>query len=699
MTLDIRTLVFLLGVTHVIQFAVLSHQYRVNRSLRGVGWWVLWSGVEVLAFTCMLLRGIPSLQSTAVMAQNGLLILGVMFFYIGILRFYDRKEDRRLLLFIYAAYLAGTSYFLFGQDDLNARGALISVTVALLAFLSAHALLVNKTRSTAASANLLAAVCIAHGGHFAFRLVVQLMVPPNANFFAPTLFNWTALLDAIVVGLLWTFGLILLISQRLNAAMKEAKEEMELVFNTIPDAVAISRLSDGLIVNVNDGFEALSGLRREECVGRTTLAVHAWKNPTDRETVVRQLREQGSCSSYEAVFQRKDGSELSGSMSATVFTLQDMPHVISVIRDVTERKEAEARIQVAQALSDAIIASIPGAFYLLDEHGRYARWNTFQRQAILGKPEEGMAGLSALDTIHPEDRALIQARIANVLQDGKEETVEGRVLLRGGPAFIWMLMTGQRMTIAGRPFLVGIGVDVSARKQAEEALRASLQEKEALLKEVHHRVKNNLQVITSLLRLESSRTSEPGAQRVLKDMQGRVVSMALLHEALYRTGIFGRVDLAKYLKQLADQLFRAHAASSAKRLLTLALSPVEVDIDQAIPCGLIVNELLTNSLKHAFAEGQAGEIRLSLQQDADGAARLQVSDTGAGLPRDFDSRRGKSLGLQLVSDLARQIGGRLEIDSVSGAAFAVIFTPAARHASLKAVTSYPASPASTTRSE
>ncbi|MCX6916073.1 MAG: PAS domain S-box protein [Verrucomicrobia bacterium] len=115
--------------------------------------------------------------------------------------------------------------------------------------------------------------------------------------------------------------------------------------------------------------------------------------------------------------------------------------------------------------------SIPGTFYLLDEHGRYTRWNSYQRDEILGQPEEQMAGMNALDTIHPEDRALIQARIANVLQDGKVELVESRVLLRGGPAFIWMLMTGRRMTIAGRPSLVGTGIDITERKQAEEALR------------------------------------------------------------------------------------------------------------------------------------------------------------------------------------------------------------------------------------
>ncbi len=170
---------------------------------------------------------------------------------------------------------------------------------------------------------------------------------------------------------------------------------------------------------------------------------------------------------------RKDGEKRLLHWSCRV--LKDLHgHVtgaLSTARDITERKRAETEIKNEQALSNTIIDSIPGTFYLLDEHGRYARWNTYQRDGILGKPEDQVAGMNAIDTIHPEDRALIQSRIANVLRDGKEETVEGRVLLRGGPAFIWMLMTGRRMTVAGRPFLVGTGIDITKRKATEQELR------------------------------------------------------------------------------------------------------------------------------------------------------------------------------------------------------------------------------------
>jgi PAS domain S-box-containing protein len=144
--------------------------------------------------------------------------------------------------------------------------------------------------------------------------------------------------------------------------------------------------------------------------------------------------------------------------------------------DITARKQAEEALRASQQLAESIIESIPGAFYMLDEAGQYVRWNAFQRNDIVGKPDDQIAGFPAIDTIHPNDRALIQTRIANVLRTGAVETVEGRVLLRGGPEFQWLLMTGRQLVVAGHPYLVGIGIDITARKQAEEALRESEQQ-------------------------------------------------------------------------------------------------------------------------------------------------------------------------------------------------------------------------------
>ena len=216
--------------------------------------------------------------------------------------------------------------------------------------------------------------------------------------------------------------------------------------------------------------------------------------------------------------------------------------------------------------------------------------------------------------------------------------------------------------------------DITARKTAELSVQASLHEKEALLKEVHHRVKNNLQVITSLLRLESGRSELSATREVLSAMVGRIRSMAQLHEALYRSKDFSAVDLGAYLGKLATQSFRTLGPASGAIQLRQELVSVRVSMDLALPCGLLVNELLSNSLQHGFPAGRSGEVRIELTLVDDGSRlRLRVSDTGVGLPADFAEKRGRSLGMQLVGDLARQLGSQLEIGEGPVAVFTVTF--------------------------
>ena len=274
----------------------------------------------------------------------------------------------------------------------------------------------------------------------------------------------------------------------------------------------------------------------------------------------------------------------------------------------------------------------------------------------------------------PEESPHAAERIARLMEQGQLsfETVHRR---KDG-SLVPTEVSARRISWRGQPAMMSICRDITARKQADELIRAALLEKEALLKEVHHRVKNNLQVITSLLRLEAGRSNHAETKSVLKEMQGRIRSMALLHETLYRSGNFAQVDLAAYLKQLSTQLFRSLVAQPGAIQFRLNVESVHLTTDQTIPCGLIVNELVTNCLKHGFPDGRTGEVRIELQPVSGGTQlRLRVSDTGVGLPADFESKRGKSLGLQLVSDLARQIGGQLEVGPGPSAVFEVTFTP------------------------
>jgi two-component sensor histidine kinase len=239
--------------------------------------------------------------------------------------------------------------------------------------------------------------------------------------------------------------------------------------------------------------------------------------------------------------------------------------------------------------------------------------------------------------------------------------------------------------------ILSVGTDITERKRAEEQIRASLREKEVLLKEIHHRVKNDLQVISGLLTLQAAQIGDERLQRVLKESQSRIWTMALIHQTLYQTGNLADIDMADYIRSLTGNLLSSHAQVAMPPTVSFNLLPVRLAIDKAIPLALIVNELVTNALKHAFPDGQPGEIRISLQErrctdPRTGAARraptnqdcaptyeLTIVDNGIGLPAGFDLKNQKSLGLQLVTMLARQLDGKLTIESKGGTSFAITF--------------------------
>jgi PAS domain S-box-containing protein len=213
--------------------------------------------------------------------------------------------------------------------------------------------------------------------------------------------------------------------------------------------------------------------------------------------------------------------------------------------------------------------------------------------------------------------------------------------------------------------------DITDRKRAEAQLQASLREKEVLLKEIHHRVKNNLQIISSLLDLQAETVADPRVRAIFEESQHHIQAMALIHESLYQSHDLARLDAADYLGRLSQQLFAAYQASDERITLKLDLDRVALEPNRAIPCGLLLNELLSNALKHAFPNGQTGEIHISLQV-CSGQATLCVRDTGVGLPEGLDFRHTDTLGLQLVYLLTEQLGGTITLEHAGGTTFTLI---------------------------
>ena len=350
--MDLRTLSLLLIITYILQVMALFIQYRANKTYRGIGWWALGFALMAIGFVFLQLRDIISNALITIIFGNTLSVLGTIFLYIGIMRFFDKKENPWIIISILAFFLLPFIYYTYGKNDISARTVIVSAVMAAISFLAAQGLFVIKPRKLTATANFIYVVFLVNGCFFVFRAAAVLLVAPVVSYFTPTLLQVAAFLEPFIIAILLTYGLIILVNQRLSTDTREAKDQFELIFNTGMDATMISRLPDGYIENINDSFTARTGFTRAEAVGKTSMDIQLWKEPADRQKAVKELVDKGYFEDFEAVFQRKDGSTVIGIMSAKLITLQGSQHVLSVTRDITERKRLEDELRQQATLDD-----------------------------------------------------------------------------------------------------------------------------------------------------------------------------------------------------------------------------------------------------------------------------------------------------------------------------------------------------------
>jgi PAS domain S-box-containing protein len=346
--------------------------------------------------------------------------------------------------------------------------------------------------------------------------------------------------------------------------------------------------------------------------------------------------------------------------------------LVGVTTDITERKRAERELQ--QSREDLDRAQDVGQIgsWRLDVRRNILTWSA-ENYRIFGVPSgTPLSYQTFLDAVHPDDRMYVDSQWQDGL-NGKPYDIEHRIVVQDQVK--WVREKAYLEFDDAGKLLGGFGItqDVTERKQTEERIRVALAEKDVLLKEIHHRVKNNMQVVSSLLALQAGQLADQAMHAILQDVTHRVRSMALVHEKLYQSVNMAHIEFADYAKSLLSYLWRAHETSTAGVQLKLDLESVLLSINAAVPCGLVLNELVSNSLKHAFLNGACGEIAVSLRRVTDGQVCLRVRDNGAGLPPDFDWRQADTLGLRLVQLLAGQLGATVEMSDNEGTEFAVTF--------------------------
>lgn len=430
--------------------------------------------------------------------------------------------------------------------------------------------------------------------------------------------------------------------------------------------------SEGRIVMANGQAERVFGYDRGELSGQAMECLvpqrFAAHHPAFRAEFLSSPQPRPMGIGRELYARRKDGSEFPVEIGLTPIESGTGLMVLADIIDITARKHLEERFR-------RVVEYAPSAMVMIDRQGRIVLVNA-QTEQLFGAARDELIGKS-IEILVPDRLRKEHVHFRNGFFGSPQARPMGvgRDLFArraDGSEFPVEIGLNPIETSEGPMVLASI-IDITERRKAQKKLEKALEEKTVLLNEVHHRVKNNLQVISSLLNLQATRAADPRVSTILNESQSHVRAMALTHQLLYERKDFSRINIGEYLDRLSQLLTGSYRDRSSRITIRQILPPdCHLDLERAIPCGLVVNELVTNAFKHAFPEGRSGTISIELKETGS-AFELAVSDNGIGLPEGFDLASVQSLGLQLVPLLIEQIGARLEIQNTSGARFVLHF--------------------------
>jgi PAS domain S-box-containing protein len=335
--------------------------------------------------------------------------------------------------------------------------------------------------------------------------------------------------------------------------------------------------------------------------------------------------------------------------------------------EVAQRREAEKKVQASLDYTRSVIEANPDLMVVLDTNGIILDVNA-AGEMLTGINKDQLIGTPYFKYL-VED-GTVQSAFAGLLEKGRIENLVRIQRIDGHITPLSVHATVIRGREGSNDRIIVAAHDITKQKQDEDAIRASLEEKVVLLREIHHRVKNNLQIIISLTSLQMRQTDDPVIRQIISETQNRVRAMSLVHEKLSRSTSLSRIDFADYTRFLATQLFSYFRTDTRRVQLDVSMNSIMVDINTAVPLGLLMNELVSNALKHAFSDGREGTIGISGTTEGD-RVTLVVRDDGIGMPPDLDWKNTASLGMRLVTSLVDQVNGTITLDSGSGTAWRI----------------------------
>ncbi len=459
--------------------------------------------------------------------------------------------------------------------------------------------------------------------------------------------------------------------KKAEQSLKESGEKYSLVVENSNDAIIIHH--DGIIQFANSTSSQFIGVPLSKLIGKPiTDFVH----PDYKKIVLDNFSKRKAGEDVEDIYEialvRKDGSSFPAEINVSLIQYQGEPAGLVFIRDITKRKKTEEALREREQLLSNVFQSMQEGVLVLNTDFKCTYWNKGMEQISKIKREEVIGSIpwKKFQFIKGKiEEAMKKAMRGNVsrgielkysLPDGKEGwTTES----------YFPLKDAQENTIG----VIGVVEDITELKDTEQKIKKSLEEKEVLLKEIHHRVKNNMQVISSLINIQANRIKDKKAREIFRNTRNRVMSMALVHERLYRSENLAGIDFKMYIERMSVHLMSYYRELSQNIELKTDVEDIFLDITKAVPLGLITNELISNSIKHAFSKRKKGKVTIEFYKKGK-TYHLNIGDNGIGFPKDLDFRKVESMGMDLVNSLVKQINGVIQLIRHKGTLFKITFT-------------------------